>query len=339
MLRRSFAFIFFVLIGVGINNAQTPQPKTDSDRAVRSFSFSFDSDGGYLGVQTEEISKENIAKFGLWEVKGVGVESVVEGSPAQAAGLQKGDVIIKVNGDEITSTRKLTRLIGEISPDHQARITVLRGGSEREIPVTLGKRPGVKFGEGGFQMGVPMERFELPQMPDMPNIGRLPRVEIAPRPPGAPDAPMVWAFGNRRQIGVSLTPLTKQLAAHFGVDGGALVANVRENSPAAKAGLKAGDIIVEAEGKPVKGEGDLIRLLAEKKEGSVTLTIVRDRNRQNISVTPEEVKGGFDNYFEFATPDAPAALPQTPGVFRIARPIAPIAPLPLNRLVNLGRII
>ena len=65
------------------------------------------------------------------------------------------------------------------------------------------------------------------------------------------------------------------------------------DSPAAKAGLKAGDIIVEAEGKEVKGEGDLIRAIAEKKEGDVTLTIVRDRNRQTIRVTPEEAKDGL----------------------------------------------
>lgn len=344
MIRKAFAFILFVLIGVGAGIAQTPEPKTDKQGgAVKAFSWSFDGDGGYLGVQTEEVSKDNLAKFGLREVKGVGVESVVEGSPAQAAGLQKGDVIVKVNGDEITSTRKLTRLIGEISPDHQARLTVLRNGSEREINITVGKRPGFKFGEGSFEMLAPMGKMEFPQMPDMPNLENLPRFE-GMLTPGAPGAPMTWAFGSRRQIGVGLTPLTKQLADHFGVDGGALVNSVRENSAAAKAGIKAGDIIVEADGKAVKGDFDLIRSLGEKKEGSITLTIVRDRNRQTISVTPEEVKGGFDNFFEFSTPDVPGA-PQTPGVFRMTRPAvpatpgAPATPLPLNHLFVPGRVV
>lgn len=330
MIRRYFVFILFVLIGVGAGvNAQTPE------KSEKAFAFTFGGDGGYLGVQTEEVSKDNFAKFGLREVKGVGVESVVEGSPAQAAGLQKGDVIIKVNGDDITSTRKLTRLVGEISPDHQARITVLRNGSEREIDVTLGKRPALRFGEGSFGALAPMGRFE---MPDMPNLEKLPRGNWTPLPPGAPEAPMAFSFGNRRQIGVGLTPLTKQLAEYYGVEGGALVNNVRENSPAAKAGLRAGDIIVEAEGKAVKGDFDIIRTLGEKKEGSITLTFVRDRNRQTISVTPEEVKGGFDNYFEFSTPDAPAA----PGVLRMTRPVPatpPSAPMPLNNLLVPGRVI
>lgn len=341
MIRNSFAFILFVLIGVGVGNGQTPEPKVEKDEATKAFAWSFDGDGGYLGVQTIEVSKENLARFGLREVKGVGVESIVDGSPAQAAGLQKGDVIVKVNGDEITSARKLTRLIGEISPDHQAKLTVLRNGGERDISVTVGKRPGMKFDNGAFQMGVPMDKFEFPQMPDMPNLQRLPRVEIAPLPPGSPDAPMTWSFGgSRRQIGIGVSPLTKQLADHFGVEGGALVNNVRENSPAAKAGIKAGDIIVEADGKAVKGDFDIVRSITEKKEGAVTLTIVRDRNRQTVSVTPEEVKGNFDNYFEFSTPDAP----QTPGVFKLERsmpvtPPAPAAPVTLRGFSLPGRVI
>lgn len=305
MLRKSFAFILFVLIGVGAGNAQVPEPKGEKGGLARSLAWGFDGDGGYLGVQTEEVSKDNLAKYSLREVKGVGVESVVEGSPAQAAGLQKGDVIVKVNGDEITSTRKLTRLIGEISPDHQARLTVIRGGSEREISVTVGKRPGVRWGEGSFQMAVPMERFEFPQMNNLPNLRSIPRVEAMPLPPGFPDAPLTWSFGNRRQIGVTVTPLTKQLAGHLGVENGVLVNNVRENSAAAKAGIKAGDVITEVDGTAVKSDTDLIRAVGGKKEGNVTLTIVRDRNRQTINVTPEEAKNGFENnFFEFSTPDA-----------------------------------
>lgn len=345
MTRRSFAFILFVLIGVGAGSAQTPEPKADK-APVKTFSFSFEGDGGYLGVQTEEVTRENLSKFGLRDVKGVAVESVVDGSPAQAAGLQKGDVIVKVNGDDITSSRKLTRLVSEISPDHQARLTIVRNGSEREITVTVGKRPGFQFGEGSFGIMAPMGKLDFPQMPDMPampELDRLPRADWTPLPPGTPDvAPFAFAFGSRRQIGAGLMPLSKQLAAHFGVEGGALVNDVRENSPAAKAGLKAGDIIVEVEGKAVKGEMDLMRAIGEKKEGAITLTIVRDRNRQSISVTPEEMKGGFNQYFEFSTPDVPDS-PAAPGVFKMAKPAMPatpkIAPVPLTDLRVPGRVI
>ncbi len=337
MMQKALALILFVLIGISAANAQTPDSK--GEKAAKVFSWTFNSDGGYLGVQTEEVTRENLSKFDLREVKGVGIESVVDGSPAQSAGLQKGDVIVKVNGDEITSSRKLTRLIGEISPDHQARITVVRNGNERELTVTLGRRPTPKFADGRFfEFNGPAGKFEMPPMAEMPNLTKLPRIESMPLPPDVPDAPMVFSFGSRRQIGVGMTLLTKQLAAHFGVDGGALVTDVRENSPAAKAGIKAGDIITEADGKAVGGDYDLGQVIREKKEGSVTLTIVRDRNRQTVTVMPEEVKGGFDGLFEFSTPNVPDG-PPSPGVFKLTRPITPGAPLPLNQLLIPGRVI
>lgn len=335
-MRKSLFFILFVLFGVCAGNAQAPEPKIERAPPVQAFSWSLDSDGGYLGIRTEEISKDNLGKFGLREVKGVGVESVVDGSPAQTGGLQKGDVILRVNGDEITSGRKLTRLINEISPDHQARLVILRSGSEREIVVTVGKRPGFQFENGAFAGIAPLGKIE---MRDMPDFSKLPRVDVPPMPPLSGDGPFVMAFGNRRQIGAALTPLGKQLAAHFGVESGALVNDVRENSPAAKAGLKAGDIIVEVDGKPVKGDFDVSRAVAGKKEGAVTLTIVRDRNRQTLSVTPEEVKGNFEHFFEFDPPDAPDT-PAAPGVFKLVRPSGPPSPpRPADRILVPGRVI
>ena len=84
----------------------------------------------------------------------------------------------------------------------------------------------------------------------------------------------------------------------MGVDGGVMISSVRENSPAAKAGLKAGDIIVEAGGKAVKNNFDLMRIINDKKDGDIQLTFVRDKNRQTISITPEMSK---DSGFVFET--------------------------------------
>lgn len=313
MINKSVAIGLLTAVGAVGLIAQTPDAKTVP--APRAMSWTFSSTGGYLGIQTVEISNENFGKYGLPSVRGVAVEKVTEGSPAERGGIQAGDVIVRVNGDEITSSQKLTRLIGEISPDHTARITVFRGGSERELNVTVGKRPQPKFDEAGlFGRFEDFQRVPLP--PDAPGFKAVPV-------PRVPSESGVYLFGNRRQIGVGLTPLTKELAEHFGVEGGAMVSSVRANSPAAKSGLKVGDIIVEVEGKAVKNEGDIVRSMIAKKEGDISLTFVRDRNRQTISVTPEEVKGEFNNYFEFPnSPDAPAA----PGVMIAPRPAKPRTP-------------
>jgi serine protease Do len=277
--------ITFVL-GLGVR-AQTPAPGPGAKGETKTFSMFFDSDGGYLGVQTAEVTKENFAKYGLREVRGVAIEKIIEGSPAEKAGLQNGDVIVKLNGEEVTSTRKLTRLLGEVSPDHQVKVTVVRGGEEREVVATAGKRPMPKFEDGNFTWNAP----DFPQggFP-LPRPERLPRIETLP--PGAPE-PMLFGFGSGRRMGISVSPLTKQLSDHFGVANGVLINEVRPDSPAAKSGLKAGDIIVEIDGKEVKTDRDVIHAVTEKKEGDVTLTIVRDRNRQTIRVTPEDVKDRF----------------------------------------------
>src|SRR5205085_5801402 len=150
MYIKSFLSVLIVTSSFILAFGQTPEAKKDDEKGARTFAFSFDGGGSYLGVQTEEVNKDNFAKFGLRDVRGVAVEKVVDNSPAAAAGLRPGDVIVKVNGDEVSSTRKLTRLISEIDPDHQARLTVMRGGSEKEMTATLAARPAPKFGDGNF---------------------------------------------------------------------------------------------------------------------------------------------------------------------------------------------
>ncbi len=165
---------------------------------------------------------------------------------------------------------------------------------------------------------------DMPQ-PGRPTAGRhAVRVEF---PRGGEGKNLARRSG--RQIGVGVTPLTKQSVQHF-VDGGLMI-KVREGSAAAKAGLEAGDIIVEADGKAVKGDFDLMRTINGKKDGDVTLQIVRDGKRQSVSVTPEVTKdGGF--FFRSDDEDGNVLTPAAP---RTPRPAT--APLPMT-LMAPGRI-
>jgi membrane-associated protease RseP (regulator of RpoE activity) len=101
------------------------------------------------------------------------------------------------------------------------------------------------------------------------------------------DGNWVFAVGSRR-IGVSTQSLTKQLAEYFGVQEGVLISSVSEDSPAAKAGLKAGDVITAIDGEKVSSSGDITRALSKKETGDVSLTVVRDRNTRTVTVTPEK---------------------------------------------------
>ena len=94
--------------------------------------------------------------------------------------------------------------------------------------------------------------------------------------------------GGIHQIGVGVTHLTEQLAQYFGVEGGLLINDVWSGSSAAKAGLKAGDVIVEVDGVPVRGAIVLINAISDKNETDVTIKFVRDRKSHTIPINPEK---------------------------------------------------
>ena len=295
MLRKSFAFILLILLTCALTFAQeTSKSKETKEKkeAARSYStainFAFGGGGSYLGVQTKEVTKDNFSKYGLSSVRGVAVEKVIKDSPAEKAGLKDDDVIVRFNGESVTSTRKLRRLISEVAPDHTAAITVVRNGSERNINATIGKSRGRAFSTGSFPNGFIVDA--LPRVARIPNVRISPNIRVFPKGLGEN---FTFSFGSRRLIGIGVSSLSKQLGEHFGVaDGkGILINNVRKDSPAAKAGLRAGDVIVEADGKEIKNSFDLTRIINNKEDGAVNLTIVRNKNRQNISVTPEKRKG------------------------------------------------
>lgn len=248
----------------------------------------FVNGGNFLGLRTEDVTRENMARLGLSEMRGAVVTEVVQGSPAERAGLRKDDVIVRFDNEPVTSARKLSRLIEESAPEASVRLTVRRGGSEQEISATLGKRE--SFGDN-------LPRITVPQADDLRR--RLEGLQ------GLQRGGNLTFFGASRRIGVTTTALTKQLADYFGVSGGEglLVTSVVENSPAAKAGLKAGDIITEIDGTRVRTTTDLSRNISRKTDGDVSLTVVRDKRSSAVRVTPERNNSNSDFRFDFAPPE------------------------------------
>lgn len=305
--------VVLAAIAGGIVYAQESGPMTliddqDPGSTARTLSF-FIGDGAFLGVGTEDISKENMARYGMREVRGVGVTEVVKDSPAEKAGLRKDDVILRFDGESVTSVRKLTRLVNESSADQSVRLTISRGGSEQELSATLSKHKMDTIFSGS-----------------MPRIMRGDNDEDGvrvfpggnwPGSIGGGESPLIWTLGANRRIGVSTQSLSKQLADYFGVkDGGVLITSVSDNTPAAKAGLKAGDVITAIDGEKVTSPGDITRVLGKKETGDVSLTIVRDKNTRTITLTPEK------------NPNQDLFKPGTLGTRRITIPSVKIRSIP-----------
>jgi serine protease Do len=285
MTRNKLALFLALILGVGViaggivyaqeSTASTAplialEDLDDQEPADRSFSIFLDG-GAYLGVGTEDITKENMGRYGMREVRGVGVTQVIKDSPAEKAGLRKDDVILRFDGESVTSARKLSRLVGESSADQTVRITISRGGAEQEVSATLSKHNMANILGAGIRDDV-LRGIEK----DWPQIK-------------SGDGDFVFSFGGNRRIGVSTETLSKQLADYFGAkDGGVLITSVTENSPAAKAGLKAGDVITAIDGEKVDSSGDVSRVINKKQEGEVSLTILRDHSTRTVNLTPEK---------------------------------------------------
>lgn len=286
-----FSLLLALILAAGVVAAQQsapPPPSPPDEPSDQTFSFFIDG-GSFLGIYAENVSRENMARYHMNQVRGVGVTQVVKDSPAEKAGLRKDDVILRIDGENVSSVRKLNRLVSELAPDQSVRVSFSRGGAEQEVTATVAKRSNQSF-TGDLLRGDPkVWKFERPDMKSF-------KWEGAPFNRGDlfdNDGNFSFVLSNTRRIGVSTMELTKQLADYFGITSGkgVLVTSVTDDGPAAKAGVRAGDVITTIEGEEVDSPGDLSRVINRKKEGDVTLTIIRNKSQQTIRVTPSEAKG------------------------------------------------
>jgi serine protease Do len=291
MKAKYFVSLLLALIltaGVALAQQPAPPPPSPPDDSDQSFSF-FISGDGFLGVYAENISRENMGRYHVSTVRGVGVTRVVKDSPAEKAGLRKDDVILSLDGENVSSVRKLNRLVSEMAPDQSVRVSFSRAGAEQEVTATVGKRSNQSFASDMFPEGSKVWKWEGADPKTFKWEGPLlNRGDLFDNNGG-----FSFSLSNSRRIGVSTMQLTKQLADYFGIAGGkgVLVTAVTDDGPAAKAGVKAGDVITAVDGEAVDSSGDISRVINSKKEGDVTLTIVRNKSQQTIRVTPREGGG------------------------------------------------
>ncbi len=285
----SLSLLSAIILAAGVAVAQdAPEPPSPPDEpSDQTFSFFIDG-GGFLGIYAENISRENMARYHMNQVRGVGVTQVIKDSPAEKAGLRKDDVILRIDGDNVTSVRKLNRLVSELAPDQNVRVSFSRGGSEQEVSATIGKRNNSSF--AGDLLGGDSKIWKWEGTNPRTFKWEGPLIDRGDL--FGNNGNFSFSFSNSRRIGVSTMELTKQLADYFGITGGkgVLVTSVTDDGPAAKAGVRAGDVITAIDGEAVDSPGDLSRVINRKKEGDVALTIVRNKSQQTIRVMPSEAK-------------------------------------------------
>jgi serine protease Do len=98
-------------------------------------------DWGWLGVRIDEITEDNAPEYGLAAPRGVGIEGVLPGQPAAAAGLRARDVVVAVDGRPVATPRELQRVIAVTPVGTTVRLMLVRAGQEQEVPVVVGRYP------------------------------------------------------------------------------------------------------------------------------------------------------------------------------------------------------
>jgi serine protease Do len=255
------------------------EPGKSADVKVKVIKEKSPAAGAWLGVQLQDVTRSVSRAMGLKSGAGALIADVVDGSPADEAGLQDGDVVTKFNGKSVRDASDLTDMVRGQKPGSEVKLTAMRDGTAKTFKVKLG---------------------------DLADQSMTDDQEAAPGDEG--DNTWVWhgknAPGDRQMrvfkmraqsayLGVELQGLTEQLGDFFGVkDGkGALISRVVEDSPAEAAGLKAGDVITRINDEAVENPSDVTEQISDAEPGdSVEVTYVSDRGHGEKTVAVKLAK-------------------------------------------------
>jgi membrane-associated protease RseP (regulator of RpoE activity) len=283
----------------GATRAADEQPRTRRDAPPTGC--------GFLGIYPNDIGRRTAAKLGLGERRGAIVEGIVRETGASRAGILTNDVITAFNGEPVSGEEQLRRLIMSQAPGAWVRLDVLRNGQTMMINAEITAR--AKYFGGPDCSQTPSQQ---PEQQQREQLGRDREHDVDLSVLVDPDLQdeLVGAEreldragqqlrlsiegvrvqrnmlnGYEGNTGLGLQKLSKQLAEYFrtGTDG-ALVNEVAEDSPALRAGMQAGDVIVDVNGRSVGGPMDAVKGIVEDRDGTVDVTFVRDGQERTVQI-------------------------------------------------------
>ena len=238
---------------------------------------------GFLGVEFDQQSiSQHDNEPAMFELGTV--ESVTPGSPADKAGLQRGDVLLSIGG---VDARKPIALGTILKPGAKVQVRLQRGRVTKDVAVVVEKRP-ADYGSDCATMehwDAPMVFMRTPAPGSAPRAPRIPAPAMAPEalmpPPGSGFAYAFTPMANIVLGGATLQMLDDDWRQALGVDNGVLVQKVAPGSPARDAGLRGSDVIISADGETVGSPRSLQRIMGAK-SNLVKLQIVRAGKTQTI---------------------------------------------------------
>jgi serine protease Do len=274
-MRSSILMTLILLPALAVATCAADHSSFDTNGDAFGFSSEDWGSGSYLGVDTRDITADRLATLHLKDERGVEVTMVDQDAPAGKAGLKEQDVILNLNGTDVQSVEQLRRMIRETPPGRTVTLGVSRNGQPMTIKVELADRKNnhsYNFGHDTKEF-----KFKMPTMPMLPDM----------------DIPVsIVVVHSSARSGLMVENLTPQLGDFFGAKNGqgVLVRSVEKGSGADKAGFRAGDVIVKINGEPIHDSGDFSHALRSRKDNTASVSVIRDKKEQTITITLPEHK-------------------------------------------------
>ena len=257
---------------------------------------------GYLGVDIRDVSDDQVSVLKLKEIRGAEVVRVDHDGPAGKIGLREHDVILQMNGETIQGQEQLRRMLHETPAGRAVTLVISRDGQQQTLSTQLANREEVERLAWQQHLTVPEPTgFQDSQSGDASVPAGKPSGGDAPAPPptgmgffhggitGGHGRSLIAPMMGGPYTGAVVEPVGAQLAEFFGVkeNAGLLVRSVDANSPAATAGLRAGDVVLKANQSALVSPGDWARMMHENRGRAVALTVMREKKEQTLSLTPD----------------------------------------------------
>jgi serine protease Do len=235
--------------------------------------FLFYDAQGYLGVDLKEVDSERATALRLKDTHGVEVVMVDHDAPAGKSGLRVHDVILQLNGQAFDNVDQLRRRLHEMPPGRTVTLLISRDGNPINVTVQLCDRTVLQQQAWSKHMSVPE-----PSPPS--GTGET---FVGPSHPAGPTF-LGTMIPKALYVGADVNPVRTQLADYFGVKSGTglLVESVDDQSPASRAGLKAGDVVVKVESEQMTSRSDWLKAIRSHRGKPVQLTVMR--NKQELSL-------------------------------------------------------
>jgi S1-C subfamily serine protease len=247
---------------------------------------------GYLGVGIRDVTEEQEAALKLKDTRGAEIIYVDHDGPAGKLGLCQHDVILEMNGQQIEGQEQLRRMLRETPAGRSVTLVISRDGQQQTLTTQLANHEEVERRAWEQHLVVPDPGADNGPEFHAGNsfVHASPSSDIGPK--AHRDFLGTTTVLSASFTGAQLEVMGPQLAEFFGVEGnaGLLVRSIEANSPAADAGLRAGDVVIRVDQIAVTSGNEWTKTVHQSRGKPVTLVVLRDRHEQTMTMTPDGKK-------------------------------------------------